>query len=50
MPRPTDEELAAAENLAVENDGRWSGMTYEQGVAATIQWVQGNGDNPMIEN
>jgi hypothetical protein len=48
MNTPTQDE--AYETLAKAEEGcgsRWPGMTYEQGVAAAILWMLGEGDNPM---
>lgn len=50
MARPTDDELEDQRALAHDNDGRWSGMTYEQGVANTIAWIVGDAEPPMEEN
>ena len=51
---PTDEEieeqLAQADEQVEKGASKWSGMTYEQGVSATIQWMQGSGDPPMDED
>lgn len=30
-----------------EGGSSWPGMSYEQGVAAAIRWMQGEGMNPM---
>ena len=30
-----------------EGASRWPGMSYEQGVAAAIHWMQGDAQNPM---
>jgi hypothetical protein len=30
-----------------EGGSRWPAMSYEQGVAAAIRWMQGNDQNPM---
>ena len=30
-----------------EGCSRWPGMSYEQGVAAAIRWMQGDSANPM---
>ena len=28
---------------------KWSGMSYEDGIKATIDWMQGNSDNDPME-
>jgi hypothetical protein len=48
----TDEEidgvLNAAADAADSGTSRWPGQTYEDGVAAGIQWITGSADdNPM---
>ena len=49
----TEEEINDVLNKAVEGvDGgsKWPGMSYEQGVQETIDWLTGNSDhNPMEE-
>lgn len=49
-----DSELNALYNWACnEDDGgstRYSGMTYEDGIKAVVDWLQGNGDRPDLEN
>ena len=46
----TDEEIDDTLNDAVETQGRWPGMTYEQGVEAALRWVTGEEDlNPLEE-
>lgn len=48
---PNENEINDVLNQCVEseNEGesRWPGMTYEQGVKAAIEWMQGYGPNPM---
>lgn len=48
---PNENEINDVLNQCVEseNEGesRWPGMTYEQGVKAAIEWMQGDGPNPM---
>ena len=51
----TTEQIDDVVNDAYENieDGttRWSGMTYEQGVADALQWITGDReDSPFEEN
>ncbi|QUE25353.1 hypothetical protein SEA_FIZZLES_59 [Microbacterium phage Fizzles] len=51
----TDEQVSEAINDAYESidegTSRWPGMTYEQGVAAALEWVTGeNPDGPFEEN
>jgi hypothetical protein len=49
----TDQEIEdclSAANDANAEGGNWPGMTYEQGVEATLMWVTGQADdNPMEE-
>jgi len=37
--------------VAQENEGgsKFPGMTYEQGIKATIEWLEGNGPNPLAD-
>lgn len=48
---PTKDEINEVLHQA-EGDGasKWPGMTYEQGVAAAIRWIQGDGENPMSDD
>lgn len=50
---PTTEETDAVINECMEhfNNGtsKYHGMTYEQGVRAGIEWMLGEGDNPMSD-
>lgn len=50
---PTDEEIDAVLNECSErfNDGdsKYPSMSYEQGVDAAIQWMQGDGPNPFAD-
>ena len=49
--RPTDEEIDNVLNQCVESEeegaSRWPGMTFEQGVKAALEWMQGYGTNPL---
>jgi len=49
--KPNEEEINEVINQCVESEeegaSRWPGMTYEQGVKAAIEWLQGYGENPM---
>lgn len=51
---PTDEQIDEVLNQCMEQfdkgGSRWAGMTYEQGVKAAIDWMLGEGDNPMEDN
>jgi len=40
----TEQEIEDQINEAVENDGKWPGMTYESGVASALRWVTGEDD------
>jgi len=48
---PTEEQIDEVINQCVESEetgeSRWPGMTYEQGVRAALEWIQGYGENPM---
>ena len=51
----TEAELDKALNEAYESKdehgSKWPGMSYEDGVIATIEWIKGNSDEaPMEEN
>ena len=48
----TQEEIEEVMNAAVEQEEqggtKWHGMTYEQGIAAALNWILGfSNDNPM---
>lgn len=49
--RPTDQEIDNVLNQCVESEeegaSRWPGMTFEQGVKAALEWMQGYGPNPL---
>ena len=51
--KPTEEEMDAVINDCVESEeegaSRWPGMTYEQGVKAALEWVQGWGEHPLTD-
>lgn len=54
-PEPTEEQLDDALNTAYENKdemgSKWPGMSYEDGVIATIEWVKGDrAEHPFEEN
>lgn len=46
-----DEEVNDVLNQCADSEeegaSRWPGMSYEQGVKAAIEWLQGYGENPM---
>ena len=48
-----EEEMDAVINDCVESEengeSRWPGMTYEQGVKAALEWVQGYGEHPLTD-
>ena len=47
-PRQDEMEDTLAEAYQAMDEGsKWPGMTYEQGVAATLEWVMGRSGNPM---
>lgn len=49
--KPSEEEINDVLNKCTESEeegaSRWPGMTYEQGVKAATEWMQGYGENPM---
>jgi hypothetical protein len=45
----TPEEIAEQIELAIKHDGRFSGMTYEEGVRAALDWILSNTDDPPID-
>lgn len=52
VSRRTEEEVARVEDWAAEGvsvGSRYPGMTYEQGVLDTIQWIRGDVDNAPDE-
>ena len=36
-------------NWTESGESQWPRMTYEDGVRDALEWVLGNGDNPMDE-
>lgn len=50
--RPTDDQINEIINRLVDNPGpRWSGMTFEDGVRAALDWVLGDEpDDPLTDN
>ncbi len=50
MARPTDDQINEQIGLAVDNNGKWPGMTYEDGVRTALQWALGDSDDaPMSD-
>lgn len=53
MTKPREDEIDDVLNRCVESEesgeSRWPGMTYEQGVKAALEWMQGFGDNPLVD-
>lgn len=51
MNLPTEDEIEEVLDLALESIdagiSRFGGMTYEEGVRETLDWIRGNGDRPM---
>ena len=49
--RVTEEQLDAVVDVCIEAEEngttKWPGMTYEQGVKAALEWVQGYGEHPL---
>ena len=54
MTTPTqdqiDDVLNKCAEQADEGGSRWPGMSYEEGVAEAIRWMQGDGPNPMEDD
>lgn len=42
-----DDVLNQCAEQEEEGRSRWPGMSYEQGAAAAIRWMQGDGPSPM---
>ena len=51
MTRPTDKEIEQLIGQLIDRRvpqrTRWPGMTYEQGVRNTLEWVLGEDINPL---
>jgi hypothetical protein len=51
MKKPTENEVNDVLNECLESadSGRskFPGMTYEQGVQAALEWMRGDGSNPL---
>lgn len=45
----THEEITEQIHLAMEEDGRWHGMTYEQGVRAALEWIIDEDEDPPMQ-
>lgn len=49
--KPTEDEINEALNTCSDNEvqgvSEYPGMTYDQGVAYAIRWMQGEGPNPF---
>lgn len=48
--RDTTDDAIAAECNAMEEGSRYPGMTYEQGVAAAMRWVNGDTQDHPLED
>lgn len=52
--KPTEDEINDVLNACAESEDNgepiYPGMSYEQGVKAAIQWLQGDGSNPIFES
>jgi hypothetical protein len=49
MNRPTDKEIENIMNEAIANNGKFDGMTYEEGVEAALRWVLGEMEESPME-
>jgi hypothetical protein len=51
MNEPDEDEINAVLNQCGESEdsgrSKFPGMNYEQGVKAAIEWMRGEGSNPM---
>ncbi|MBQ8969212.1 MAG: hypothetical protein IJ064_05730 [Bacteroidaceae bacterium] len=51
MNVPSENEINDVLNQCIDIEdecgSKWPGMSYEQGVRAAIEWMQGNGPNPL---
>lgn len=51
--KPTDDEIDTVLNACLEAEDEgcsiYPGMSYEQGVAAALNWLRGDGPNPIEE-
>ena len=51
--KPDENEINDVLNECAESEefgeSKYPGMTYEQGVKAAIEWMQGYGDNPLVD-
>ena len=47
----TEDEINDVLNRCIVSEetgeSQWPGMTYEQGVKAALEWVQGYGEHPL---
>jgi hypothetical protein len=46
----TDEEIDLVLNEAMENEHKFPGMTYMQGVKEAIDWITGQTDSNPVED
>lgn len=51
--KPSEKEINDVLNKCAESEetgeSRWPGMTFEQGVKAAIEWMQGEGENQLVD-
>lgn len=50
MMKPTDEQMEEQMGLAVDNNRRFPGMSYEEGVRDTLLWVMGEREEAPMED
>lgn len=48
--KPTEEQIQEQADIAVDNNGKYSGLTYEDGVCAALNWVLGHNEVPPMED
>ncbi len=51
MSKPNESEINDVLDSCMDSEdeggSKWPGMTYEQGVSAAVNWMTGDGNNPM---
>lgn len=49
QPRDDIVEMLEEANVRAREDTRFPELTYEQGIAAALEWVMGGEENPLID-
>lgn len=47
VTEPQIEKVIGETIDAMDNGSKWPGLSYEEGVRAALDWILGNGPNPM---